>query len=270
MRFLSHFIEFGVRRNLRVLNAKLRGVSHSGLQHIMSAMGKQFEYGPQTSVYGTKFAANFHDKTFRYCLYGTYGKRFSDYLTARSEPFVFLDIGANQGLFTMVAALNPNCLHAIALEPVKRTFDFLTINARLNEVMEKATLLNAALSNKTGLAEIAVKSNHSGVASLQREPLQSGGLTEQITLMDATSLDEYIPEGVDIIVKVDVEGHEAVVISELLKSKHARRMVTIFHEMDERWAEADPIRECLTKAGFSSFKKFGIGRHYDILAERAA
>lgn len=267
---LSSFIEFGLLRNLRVLNAKLKGVGHAVLQKTLNRFGIAYKDDPQISVYGTKFAANFHDKTFRYCLYGTYGKRFSDYLTSLDQPFVFLDIGANQGLFTMVAALNTNCHTAIALEPVKRTFELLWANAGLNDVADKVTLLNAAFSDKAGEAQIAIKSNHSGVASLHREPLQSGGLTEQIRLIDSETLDAYIPDDLDIIVKIDVEGHEAVVIAELLKSRHIDRMVTIFHEMDERWAEAAPIRQALTEAGFASFQKFGIGRHYDVLAKRAA
>ena len=268
MATLPAILEFGIRRNLRVLNAKVRGVFHATFQRVLGGFGSSYKMGPQTSVYGTKFASNFSDKTFRYCLYGTYGKRFANYLAAQTEPFIFLDVGANQGLFTMVAAQNPHCVKAIALEPVSRTHALLAENAELNGVADKTVTVQVALSDAEGTAEIATKSNHSGVASLHREPHQSRGQTETIKLISAKSLDTYLPDDTRIIVKVDVEGHEAVVIDELLRSARAGQMVTIFHEMDERWTDADQIRAMLERAGYSRFDKWGIGRHYDVLAER--
>ena len=70
------------------------------------------------------------------------------------------------------------------------------------------------------------------------------------------------------LVKIDVEGHEPIVIEQLMKSAHRERVFGIFYELDQRWADAGSVRDSLEQAGFTGFTKFGIGRHYDMLATR--
>ena len=265
---MGAIFEFGVLRNARVVKARIRGTFHDALGRLWRLFGGTFHKQPQMSVYGVPMVANFGDKTFRYCLYGTYGKYFSDYLDAIGRDFTFIDIGANQGLYTLVAARNPHCRKLIAIEPVKRTFELMAANVALNGASERAGLVNAALSDRSGSAEIAVKPRHSGVASLSRSPAGDAGASETIRLIDIGELDALIPPDREIVIKIDVEGHEGVVIAQLLKSAHLARVSAIFHEMDERWADAGRIRQMLESAGFSRFTKFGIRRHYDVLAER--
>ena len=89
-----------------------------------------------------------------------------------------------------------------------------------------------------------------------------------MALIDSRGLDAHIPADLDIVVKVDVQGHEKVVIAELLRSRHAGRFVAMFHEVDNRWSEAGTLRGMLAWAGFGCFIRHGFGRHYDVLATR--
>jgi len=260
--------EFGVRRNARVINARLRGTANAALARTWRLFGRQFHKRPPISAYGVPMVANYSDKTFRYCLYGTYGKYLSDYLDALDQPFAFLDIGANQGLYSLVAARNPQCRRIVAVEPVAPTFALLEANLLLGGASTRTAAVNAALSDRCGEVAIAVKPNHSGVASIAAHAARRGRPTQAIRLVDIAALDALLPPALPIYAKVDVEGHEAVVIAELLRSKHAGRIKAVFHEMDERWADAGEIRALLEGAGFTRFRKFGIRRHYDVLAER--
>ena len=70
-----------------------------------------------------------------------------------------------------------------------------------------------------------------------------------------------------LIVKIDVEGHEETVIEALMASAHRARIAAIFYEIDERWVDAPAIEARLRAACFARFIRFGVGRHYDILAE---
>ena len=263
MRGLAHYWEFAVLRNLRVIRAKAQGVA----MHALEQRGL-LKNTARTSVYGVRLAANYGDKTFRYCLYGTYGKHLSRLLEAQDTPFAFVDIGANQGLFSCIAATNPHCRAIIAFEPVPATHALLVANLGHNGAAERATPIMAALSDREGEITIAIKEGHSGVASLseQRSEELSGRQTIRTVTIDA--LDAALPPDLPIIVKIDVEGHEETVIVQLLQSTNIDRIAAIFYEADERWADTAAMRQKLEAAGFRTFTKYGIRRHYDMLASR--
>ncbi|VVS98672.1 conserved hypothetical protein [Erythrobacter sp. EC-HK427] len=263
LRTLGHYWEFAVLRNLRVVRAKAQGVA----MHALAQRGL-LKSRARTSVYGVKLAANYGDKTFRYCLYGTYGTHLSRVLEAQDTPFVFVDIGANQGLFSAIAATNPACEAIIAFEPVPATHALLSENLALNGANGRATPLMAALSDNEGELTIGYQPGHSGVASLtaQRRDTLDSRLT--IRTVTVAALDAVLPPDLPIIVKIDVEGHEETVIAQLLQSAHADRIEAVFYEADERWSDAAAMRDKLAAAGFGSFTKLGIRRHYDMLAQR--
>lgn len=257
--------EYGVRRHLRQFKARATAMTVLALSYLRL----QIEGGePRTSVYGVRMMPNFRDRTFRYCLYGTYGRHISDYLDAIDRPFVFLDIGANQGLFTLIAGRNPHFLHAVALEPIEPTFRYLVANVELNGLDGRVTPVMAALSHRSGTGEIRVKPNHSGAASMNGHKLSGAEKSEPIALIDAAALASALPADGDLVVKIDVEGHEEVVLEQLTGSSFIDRVAAVFYEEDERWAAPWRTRALLEKVGFTRFRKFGMGGHYDMLAER--
>jgi len=211
--------------------------------------------------------ANWDDETFNLCINATYGYFLSNLLLAEKSEFVFWDIGSNQGLYSLIAAKNSQCNAIIAFEPVSKTFYLLRENAERNGLSEKISLVNAAISNSRGTAKIALQDKHSGAASLGDAEVELG-MSEEIRTINAEDLNDFEATGMNIIVKVDVEGHEQTVIGELVKSRHADDISSIFYEIDERWADADAIEQLLRAADFSHFEKIGSGHHYDILASR--
>lgn len=222
---------------------------------------------PMTGHYGVPMWPDWSDRTFAYCHYATYGDYLPGVLAAIDTPFAFIDIGANQGLFSLVAARNPHCHKIVAMEPVPATFAKLQANLSLNGLDDRTEPINAALADHAGSAEIALKPEHSGAASL-RDGTDFGGCSQSIRLFSIAELDPHLPANLPLFVKIDIEGYEPVAIRQLLKSAHANRIVGLFYEMDERWSDKDEVRQMLNDAGFTSWRKFGIGRHYDMLAER--
>ena len=67
-----------------------------------------------------------------------------DLLAAIDKPFAFIDIGANQGLFSLVAARNPNCQKIVALEPVPTTYAKLQANLALNGLDDRADAISGS------------------------------------------------------------------------------------------------------------------------------
>jgi FkbM family methyltransferase len=223
---------------------------------------------PIRSAYGVEMAPNWSDKTYAYCHYGTYGRYLADLIGALDGQFAFLDVGANQGLFSLIAGRNPACETIIALDPVPATHARLEANLAAAGLEGRATALNLGLSDRAGTAEITLGRSHSGLATLGEHLAKRGkdaGRIE-IELVTARELVHYLPGQLPIFVKIDVEGHEAVVIEELLGSSLAPRIVGIFYEHDDRWSDAARTGRALAKAGFAERRRYGRGRHYDVLA----
>lgn len=258
----SDFLDYRLGKTARKLGARLEAF-------VRNRFGRSSGASPfARSRYGVLLRANWRDRTFLYCHHAIYGRALADLLTTQGDRFCFLDIGANQGLYSLLAARNPACAGAIALEPVAGTFAILNENVRANDMAARITTVDAALSDHAGTATISIDQHHSGTASLEQRATQGAAATMVVRLIDHQALDTLVPAGLPLIVKVDVEGHEPVVIAELLKSRHAGAIRHIFYEVDRRWSDPDALEAMLRAHGFASFRKHGVGRHYDILASR--
>ena len=222
------------------------------------------------SSYGLVFASNFPDLTFQFYIKATYGYFYWNRLKSIDHPFVFLDIGANQGLYAIGATKNPNLVQSYAFEPVRHTAELLGKNIELNDASAKCRLVQKAVSDQSGETEIHLHDEHSGVSTLAANNPKAEGLpgTEVIETIDAQGLEEIVEPGDEpIVVKVDVEGHEKVVLEQLLKANFSNRIRDVFYEVDERWVDAAGIAEMLEDSGFR-LTKIGRRAHYDVLAER--
>lgn len=250
---LMSFFDYGVRKTL-----------HKAWVHLLAALPLPRSEPVVTSRYGVRMRANWSDRTFQYCCYATYGRALSGFIAAQHRPFAFVDIGANQGLYSLLAAHNPHCVRAVAFEPVAATFALLLDNIALNGGDTKIRPVHAAVSRHSGTARIATDSAHSGIASL-RDKAPEG---EDIRILGIAGVDTLLDGEEPMIVKIDVEGHEETVVEALLASGHRHRISAIFYEVDARWTDADATEARLRETGFRHFTRHGIGRHYDVLASR--
>lgn len=253
---LAAFWRYGIVKTLRKVKA-------AALSPVMAALGS----GPVRSAYGVRMVPNWQDTTFRYCIFGTYGRDLADLLLGWPEDFVFVDIGANQGLYSLIAAQSPRCRQIIAFEPVPATHARLAANVALNGGEGRTVLHSLAIADSVGEVRIRVPEGHTGTASLARRDDQGGGVT--IRTIDAPLLDPLLAGSLPMFVKIDVEGLEAVVMAELAKTAAFARVTAIFYEVDDRWASAGEIEAMLRKGGFTRFVKYGRGHHYDVLASRS-
>lgn len=162
------------------------------------------------------------------------------FLTGRFEPQaiarcaeyvrpddVVLDIGANIGVHTVqFSDLVPQG-KVISLEPARATFDYLLRNvAQLQNVV----LLNAALSDKTGLLTffIAADNAYSSLKDTHRKPILR---QEIVACFRADDLLGPMLEGTRVgLVKIDVEGFEHQVLQGM-RALIARHRPVIFCEI---------------------------------------
>jgi hypothetical protein len=55
-------------------------------------------------LYGVLLAMNSRDKTFKYYTVGAYGNYYWDRMSKINTEFIYMDIGANAGLYTICVA----------------------------------------------------------------------------------------------------------------------------------------------------------------------
>lgn len=222
-----------------------------------------------STAYGVRMIERWNDRTYVYCRGGIYGRFLADYITRRSRPFTFVDIGANQGLYSLVAARNPLCSGVIAFEPVAATHAMLLANIAQNAAEGRITAHALAISSQGGALSIHIPQGHSGMATLADMGTLKGSVRlERIEAVTARVLDVLLAGDSPLIVKVDVEGHEAVVFEQVLATTASSRIEAVFYEIDRRWSDASGIEAMLRGAGFARFRHVGFGRHFDVLAER--
>ena len=64
---------------------------------------KRFNPESVRTLHGIRLASNWGDRTFRWCVMASYDHTLEKILESQKTPFTFLDIGANQGLYSFLA-----------------------------------------------------------------------------------------------------------------------------------------------------------------------
>lgn len=119
----------------------------------------------------------------------------------------FLDIGANIGFYSLVLSTLKRRIAVVAFEPNPRNFALLQSNARLNGYAN-ITCEPLALSDRPGTARLYLSQSDMS-ASLVPGFDDGGGEALDVR---TTTLDAYLadhPPAGRLVLKVDVEGHEA-------------------------------------------------------------
>ena len=107
---------------------------------------------------------NIHDITFKFCLTGSYGFYLSRQLR-RASFAAFFDIGANQGLYSLMAAKNANILQIFSFEPNPQIIPYLADNIARNRAA-RIVYYPVGLGQKSEQLILCVNEGHSGGGTL--------------------------------------------------------------------------------------------------------
>jgi FkbM family methyltransferase len=170
---------------------------------------------------------------------------------------LFLDIGANIGQYTLIAGGLGMRVHAF--EPVPRLATRLAESVRLSRLEARVRIVPLAVSNRTGFSSLYIsqRDDDGSHSLLPGIPARS---TQRITVQ-TTTLDSYVSSsacGVPSIIKIDVEGCEALVLdgatAALANSPHPVIVLETGDRMADRIGEsAATVLRRLHSIGYRTF-----------------
>ena len=163
----------------------------------------------------------------------------------------FIDIGANTGYYSLLAArINPE-IQVHAFEPASGPFHFLKKNVFINAAQAQVKTHAVALSNKKGEVEFFeiinpsgtyAKHNLSGVGGLKKtHETQENSIRKMVRAEALDDLEKELAlKSVDLI-KIDTEGTENLVLkgAAAIIAKHKPIIIceTLFHKIEAQLEE---------------------------------
>jgi FkbM family methyltransferase len=165
---------------------------------------------------------------------------FGFYYSKRERYRKVLDLGANLGLHTLIMS---KCgFEVTSFEPDPNHFEILERNVRNNLLSKEPKLVKAAVSDKSGIAKFIRV--HGNTTSSHLEGMKPGAYGE-LSKFDVNTIDiAGLISEVDFI-KMDVEGHEGILINRLAETgfKSADVMLEIGNETNRKIV-FDVLKKC--------------------------
>jgi FkbM family methyltransferase len=177
-----------------------------------------------------------------------------------TQSGTFIDIGANIGAYSLLAARTFS--HVYAIEPHPRTFSFLARNVDLNGAHNVSLCCAAVSLVGQHMLGLGFNRGHSGGATLTGEARTS--TVDVLTINH--SWFSALPVRPPILVKVDVEGAEPTVVGEILRSSLAPSIDAMLIEL----SHGDPAQllDSLARAGLHEVSREPGGAADDVLFRR--
>lgn len=126
----------------------------------------------------------------------------ADVLKKARNPFV-LDVGASYGMYSLLAASEPNVIGVIAIEASQRTYKFLERTVVENGLLRRVEVMNEAASAVSGMSFDVVEMENS-----EWNRITEGDGSESVRSIAVDDLLSRVPEDSVVFVKMDIEGHE--------------------------------------------------------------
>jgi FkbM family methyltransferase len=140
---------------------------------------------------------------------------------------VFLDIGANIGIYSIAAAKSGLAKRVVAFEPDERNALQLGANLLINDLAGRVEIVRAAVSEQAGeLSFVPASSTSTGQSRV--------GTADGAVRVQALRMDDFLPlTGAKLFAKMDIEGHEGPALrgmSRLLRENKVFLQVEAFGE----------------------------------------
>jgi len=187
--------------------------------------------------------------------YGRYERDQIETLTAaivRHGCDIFLDVGANIGLYSLIAATRRLAGEVIAFEPDTRSLGALRTNLLINGIADIVEVRPIALSDHDGVVRFALDAGSSSCRSKVSE--------DGTVAVSCAKLDTLLPvSGKRLFFKIDIEGHE---LSALDGMRGVLEHNRCFLQIESFAANAPALDEVMRQRGYQRHTQVGHDHYY--------
>ena len=183
------------------------------------------------------------------------------------RPFVFVDIGANVGLFSLFVAATAQAARILAIEPEPGNFARLAFNIAANPGLPIAPLA-LALGETEGTARILLNARDRGgtrmaAAATQAGETRAGGVEVRCRPLLAVVRDAGLT-GIDAL-KIDVEGFEDVILPPFFRDAPQRLWPRVAIIEDSRASWTSDLMAAMQARGY---RFVALSRHTNLIMRR--
>ena len=143
---------------------------------------------------------------------GFLGGEFQAFYRMISRSHFFVDVGANTGIFSLIACATNSVIRVIAFEPVPEIYEKLVTNVTINVFQDRCQMVQKAVSDVPGITRLLIPPGEiptEASLELQSKSALEGGTRIDI---DSTTLDTVCAQEAVDFIKIDVEGAEYKVL----------------------------------------------------------
>ena len=130
----------------------------------------------------------------------------------KNKSKVFIDIGANSGVYSLLIAKKIKDIDVVAFEPIKDTVNKFIRNMKINKLDKKIKLYNFGLSNTSKNTKMKTLNKFGYNQSAGYTPSNVG--QSSASLVKGDSILNFVK--LNLAVKIDVEGYEIYVLEGLI------------------------------------------------------
>ncbi|QRE77048.1 FkbM family methyltransferase [Methylobacterium aquaticum] len=164
----------------------------------------------------------------------------------------FIDVGANTGIYSIMASVLAPDRKVIAFEPLPPVLDIFRKNLSINGLQDKVEVHEVALSDRNGVASLHIPDPRHGLvetsASLESEFQQPHSIIEvPVKRFDDVNVSDFIG-----VIKADIEGHEYAFLNGARETIMRDRPM-IFAEVVGP-AKRGPMNALLHNVGYLDFR----------------
>jgi FkbM family methyltransferase len=171
---------------------------------------------------------------------------------AALKPDVFIDIGANLGLYTCIVMKNRLAPRAILFEPDRRNRVHLQANLLINDLLDADVQIHAvALGAEPGrLRLVPGPERDIGLSQIVETGMTSDGYEVDVVRFD----DLVALTGRTLAIKIDVERYERKVLAGMARTLRDNRGFVQIEVLEQREATT----RLMAAAGFALAQDFGV------------